>query len=464
MALGVVAVLYGTWAFLSHGHGRITALGLFNFAFALFVGVGGISEGLDPLARTSAGYVSAAITLALVVQLLVNQASWRKASSAEAETPGTPPIQGARLITRLGAAGIVAVFIAQRAGLPFADLGVVDAAVFASVTLFAAGLIFREDTELASRRVLYALGAFVLYATVFHQGTGRLRLVALACVLGLLLTARFPYRGIKWAAVAVTPLAVWWLAQDRLDYQESLNPGASEGRTGLESMLSPIRLFGQIIEAIDVSALTPSWGTTFLSVPFAVVPEQLQPDWVPPALGYQLVALVDAGRLGSGYSVVGTVYGEWYWNFGSLGLLLAVPVLSWLFIAVDSRFRRSLTDLASKPYALVSLVFWAMLAGGIADLAWSGTHTWAVRQLSRLPLLILLIAILWFTNRPVRQPQLWNRDPKLLPSALRDRLAGEAHADASCGRARVRRGHPRLSPADTPHPRPVASPAASPRS
>lgn len=431
VALGGLALLYGTWAFLAHGGGRITALGLFNLAFALFIGYGGINEGQDPERRTSPSYVALAITAALVVQILVNLAAWKRAAPSD-EAATMPPLAGARCLTIVGGGGIILLFAAQRFGLPIAESASVDGTVFACVALFATGMIYRDDTRLLSRRVLYALAAFALYAAVFHQGTGRLRLVALACVVGLLLTARFPHRGIKWATVTGTPAAMWWLAQDRLTLQESIQPGASEGRTGLESMMSPIRVFAQILDGMSGHAATvdPTWGHTFLSVPFILVPEQLHPAWVPDALGYELVGLVAPAREGSGYSVVATVYGEWYWNFGWLGLILAIPVLAWLVGAVDARFRRSLVALAERPMALVRVVFWAMLAGGIADLAWSGTHTWVARHVARLPVLLLVATLIWLANRPAKATPLpWGRDAALLPTVLRERLdGGKGHA------------------------------------
>jgi hypothetical protein len=123
-----------------------------------------------------------------------------------------------------------------------------------------------------------------------------------------------------------------------LSLQESLHAGASHGHNGLESMLSPIQVFAQIIQAMSGRAamFSPTWGRSFLSIPFVVIPQHLRPGWAPQAVGYDLVHLTAPDRFGSGYSVA-TVYGEWYWNFGWLGLILAVPVLAWLVAPVDTR-------------------------------------------------------------------------------------------------------------------------------
>jgi hypothetical protein len=178
-----------------------------------------------------------------------------------------------------------------------------------------------------------------------------------------------------------------------------------------------------MLEDSSSGEIAPTWGQSFLSVPFIVVPEAAHPHWVPPALGYELVSLENEQRLGSGYSVVATVFGEWYWSFGWLGLVLVVPVLAWLVGIVDSRFRHALADLADDGQALVRTVFWAMLAGGIADLAWSGSHIWVARHLQRLPMLVLVAALVWLTTRPPKPPpQLWGRDTALLPPVLRERL------------------------------------------
>jgi hypothetical protein len=409
VTLGGLALLYGTWAFLAHGGGRITALGLFNYAFALFIGVGGINDGLDPQPQTAARWTTLAITLALIVQILVNLTAWTRVAAAPRHLT-LPPAAHARRLTLAGGAGIVLVFVAQRLGLPYATDALADGTAFAAVALFAAGLILRDGTQLFSRQLLYALAAFSLYAGVFHQGTGRLRVVALACAIGLLMTARWPHRGIKWATVAATPGALILLALDRLALQESLQPGASEGRTGLESMMSPIRVFAQVIEAISGrGTVDPSWGQSFLSVPFILVPESAHPGWVPPALGYELVMLVNPSRVGSGYSVVSTVYGEMYWAASWLGLILAVPLLALLVGALDARFRQALDELTERPQAMVRAVFWAMLAGGIADLVWSGTHTWLARHLTRLPMLLLVAVLVWFATRPPKPPTVVER-------------------------------------------------------
>lgn len=409
VALGGIALLYGGWTFLIHGGGRITALGLFNFAFALFVGYGGITEGLDPVRRTSAGYVTLAISVAMVVQILVNLVSWRRASPPNDEVT-MPPLAQARRATWVGALGMVAMFVAFRLQLPLAATAVGDGTVFACVVLIAIGLLYRADTRLLSLRMGLALVPLGLYAEFFHQGSGRLRLVALACVIGLLVTARFPHRGIKWAAVSFAPIAIWWLAQDRLELQESLHAGASAGRTGLESMTTPVLLLAQIIRAVSgTGAVDPSLGHTFLSVPFILIPETWHPSWVPDALGYQMVGIVDPGKLGTGFSVAGTTYGEAYWNFGWFGLLLAVPALGWLFGAIDMRLRTALTQLAEQPQALVRAVFWVMLAGGIADLAWNGTHVWIARHLTRVPMLLLFAGLIWLASRPKRPTALERR-------------------------------------------------------
>lgn len=387
VALGALVLAFGVQVFLRHGSAHVTTLGLANAATAMFIGLGGISEGLSPSPSVGAGYVTAAITSAFAVQVGVTLLAWSGFSVGD--TGGAVlPVRRSRRIWWIAIAALVGVLAAHQAGI---RSGYVDGAAFAAVVLLAVASLFRPHVRLFSFRVMVPLAGLAAYVGLVHGGSGRLRLVALACAIGMLVTSRFPYRWIKFVVVLAAPVAIRWMAQDRLALQESLQSGASEGRTGLESMFLPIRVFARIIEATAVGERTPDLGRTFLSVPFQVLPESSRPEWVPDALGYALVALVAPSRVGTGYSVAATTYGEWYYGFGLVGLLLMVPVLAWLLRTIDRRYRRSVQSLATDRLAGVKLAFWAMLAGGIADVIWSGLHTWAARTAARVPLLLVTV-------------------------------------------------------------------------
>lgn len=389
--LGGIDLLFGVRAFMGHGGGRITTLGLFNFACALFIGFAGIWEGINPSGEAAPIFIATGIYVAFLTQLAVTALAWRTGQTAV--QVGFPTHHDAAWATTAGFIGMVAIFVAQEFALPFATSIYADGVAFTSVVLVTVGLLFRTDTRLLSIRCATILLVLAAYAVFFHQGTGRLRIVALACAIAMLATARFPARWIKVFTVTLTPAAIAWLAYDRLEFQESLHAGASAGNTGLESMLSPIWVLGRIIEAQWTEGWPLAWGRTFVTIPFSFLPDSQVPTWAPEALGYDLVHLTDPARAGTGFSMASTAYGEWIWNFSVVGLIAAVPFMAWAFKALDARFERILARLNEGRRPLLWLAAWGMASGGVADLAWSGVHTYLSRMLLRLPYLFVLVAL-----------------------------------------------------------------------
>jgi hypothetical protein len=386
--LGVFPLAYGVLAFLRHGGGRVTTLGLFNFACALFVGFAGTWEGLHPSGEAAPIFVAVGIYLAFLTQVAITLVAWGPdRADRELHLPATAD---ARWVTAAGFLGLAAVFAAQQYEIPLSTSIYADGVAFTSVLLVTAGQLYRPATRLFSGRALLVVLVFGLYAAVFHQGTGRLRIVALACAIAMLATARFPRRWLKWVTVGAAPAAIGWLALDRLELQESLQAGASAGRNGLESMLTPIWVLGKIIEAQWTSGWPLALGKTLVTLPFAFIPDAHLPSWAPEALGYDLVRLTDPGRVGTGFSMASTAYGEWVWNFSVLGLVAAVPFMAWVCRTLDRRFEDTLARLDQDRTALLWLVAWGMTCGGVADLAWSGVHTFLTRTITRLPYLLVL--------------------------------------------------------------------------
>lgn len=396
VAIGVAVTLFGMRAFLGDGGGRVTALGLFNLSTALFVGFGAIYAGNAEDVRVASLYLALASLAVFIPQVAITIFSWDKARTVSVQFPA---LKDSRWLTRWG---FLALFLA--AAVKYATAAdiyasatksfdpYIEASAFTAITLIAVGLYWRPKARLISWATV-AVGALaVIYAEVFHIGSGRLRIVALICSIGVVVTARFQHRALKWMTIAAIAPALWWLAQDRKDMQESLHAGASQGRTGLESMLEPIVVFGKLIQAHAESGFSLSYGQNLLSYPFAFIPESWFPH-APQALGYELVLIWTPEKYGSGYSVVATNSGEAYYNFGWFGLVLIVPVLVIFLRLVDQQMVKRMSAASVGLAALLWIVFWAMLAGGISDFTWSGQHTFLTRATTRLPLLGLLVVL-----------------------------------------------------------------------
>jgi hypothetical protein len=387
VAIGVAVTLFGVRAFLGDGGGRITALGLFNLSTSLFVGFGAIYAGNTEDIRVTGLYLALATLAVFVPQVAVTVVSWDKARSVIVQFP---EVQDSRWLTRWGFLALILAAVVKYAGAPASLDPYIEATAFTAISVVAVGLYWRAKTRIISWTTVTVAALAVIYAEVFHIGSGRLRIVALLCAVGVVVTARFQRKALKWMTVGAIPPALWWLAEDRKEMQESLQAGGSQGRTGLESMLEPIIVFGKLIQSHFEAGFALSYGQNLLSYPFAFIPESWFPD-APQALGYELVLIWAPDKYGSGYSVVATNSGEAYYNFGWFGLVLIVPALVILLRLVDQQMVKRMSASTVGLAALLWIVFWAMLAGGISDFTWSGQHTFLTRASTRLPLLGLLV-------------------------------------------------------------------------
>lgn len=399
-AAGVAVVAFGVRAFIGHGQGRITALGLFNLSTALFVGFGAIYAGTAEFSMVPAYYLVAATLGAFFPQMAITLFGWGKAGQVTPQFPQPVTNKWLSWVGFIVLSGAAVLRLASRSE----DLApYIEATAFAAITLITLGLIWRPNARLISWATMLVGTLVIMYAEVFHIGTGRLRIVALVCTVGVIVTARFQRRALKWATIAAIGPALWYLAQDRKELQESLSAGASEGRNGLESMLEPIQVFAKLIGAHLEGGFQLSYGYNLLSFPSLALPESRFPD-APQALGYELVLIHAPERYGSGYSVVSTSSGEAYFNFGIMGLILMVPALVLLLGLLDRAMVKRMSSPSLGTSALLWIAFWAMLAGGIADLTWSGQHTLLTRTAMRMPLLIALGALVLVRPSMSRKP------------------------------------------------------------
>lgn len=397
---GVLVSVFGVRAFLGHAQRRISVLGLFNLSTALFIGVAGIYTALDADNGLSDFYLACAIVGSFAVQVATTALAWGR-NTDQALRFTLPPDHAAHWATRWGMFLLVILAIVQVASDGGSIRAYIEAGAFVSITVLAIGVLWREQARIYSWRTVMLLGCLVLYAELFHSGQGRLRVVALACTIGVLVSIRFQKRIVKLAVVGLIPLALLWLSYDRLSLQESLQTGASEGRTGLESMMSPIIVFAQLLEAQQVQGFPLSYGYNLLSFLALLAPGEAEPR----ALGYELVQITSPERYGSGYSVVASSTGEAVYNFGLFGFVVVVPVVAFIVHMLDKLLARTVTKVNLTTFGLIAIVFWAICAGSFADFTWSGQHTYLARIAMRLPFIAGLAIFAWIYGSRTRQVQ-----------------------------------------------------------
>lgn len=404
VAAGIASSALGIRAFVGHGGGRVTALGLFNLSSMLCVAFGAVYVGVNQASTAPPQYIVVATLVSLAAQIAITMVGWGKAQQVTLQFPAAP---STRFLTWAGLIALAFASVFRQIYYTVTTAPFIEATAFTAIAVMAVGLFWRPDVRMLSWSTLLILTLLGVYAEVFHSGQGRLRIVALACTVGVIMTARFQRKALKWVTVAAIGPALYYLAEDRKELQESLNAGASVGRTGLESMLGSIDVFAQLIQEHLERGFPLSYGYNLFSYPFAWA-DTLFPD-APKALGYELVKITAPSRYGSGYSVVATSNGEAYFNFGFAGLALMVPVIVYLLNLLDRKMVGSMSKSQTTALALLNIVFWAMLAGGIADLVWSGQHTFLTRATTRLPLLgflaLMVVVHLHLTRANERKPR-----------------------------------------------------------
>lgn len=403
LAIGMLMAALGIRVFLGHGGPRITALGIFAISSSIVVGLGAVQEVISPHNRTHAIFLECAVYFSFVAQVLVCFIAWRIRLPIAGRGPiidlGSARILLVASVTTLGALSILALSEQSRNQL-------LEPSAFTTIVLIAVAVLSRPSRASLIRQAAILIFSLALYAQLFQGGSGRLRLVALACTIAVIWSTTHPQKYFKLVLLCMTPLAIAFLASQRLSLQESIRAGASAGRTGLESMTEPILVFAQIIQAQVDLGQPLAGGQTLLTLPISLFPGTNTLGGLGEPLGYQLVRITDPTRYGTGYSVAATTFGEWWFNFSAAAILFVVPFLVLLLHFLDRKQSRFIAQGLSGPASLFWYVVVTMACGSVADLAWMGLHIYGARMLWRLPLLALTTICLFPLLRGARRSKL----------------------------------------------------------
>lgn len=378
--LATIILLVGCTIFLLHGKRQFTVTGLFSLAMALFMGYGSlIAIGED---RPGQGMYIALFSTALGFSgATLLMGAWKELHPGALET-------GHRFLVAAGTLMLPLLYLMQGT----LNFLLIEGASFASVVLVGAGLILSPDWK-ASASPLLLLPYLIVYAEAFHGGSGRLRLVALLATLALMYSARFPRWRNKIVTLSALPLALLYFANERLRHRNS--SGASRAAlgesTGLESMLAAPRSLARLIEVQSTGAAPPlEWGSSFLTPIGQILPPGWTPEFIPRPFNYELVQFTNPELYGTYFNTVASYYGEWWWNFGVIGVVLGSLVLGPALNLLDSLFRTGLDRANQSAQHAVVVCVILCLVGGVSDLAWAGAHGWILRAIARLPLLVFI--------------------------------------------------------------------------
>lgn len=383
-ALAALALAWGVCTFWSAGGRFITAASLFGFGTALFVGLAGfLALRLNPtqtlLPAVSVSYFSAIWASTFFVQARPRRAPVRLVPLNHFSTL----IIGASLV---GSSALVAP----------SEVG--DALFFAVVVLIMNSLAFAGRRAIS---ILVGLVGATLYYLNYYDGFGRLTLGALGLAMAAILAPWFPGRWVKaLVLVGLVPvLAI--MAASRVSLVEARNPQGDNSNAGLGSVAAPMFTGARAFEIARSGMVESSPGHTYWASVVALVPRSIWPD-KPVGWGAELTPYTRPELAGTIHSEAATGFIEPYWNFGFLGLSLAIPILGLAVRGIDRLIFRSYDEPLSENKLLIGTVG-ILLASSLPDLVWGGSFTFVVRGGFRAGFLLFpMFAFLLIQRRPRR--------------------------------------------------------------
>lgn len=394
--MSIVSFVHGMTLFVFLGRDRITMPGYFMASSAAIVGISGLLVIPDPYFIEGARpevYLNAALFASTLTQIGIGALCLRSDSTGRPE----PVVLPLRTVQWAQGAGAVVLTIAAVLGDRLEP--VLDGVGFSAILLFCVATLLSPKGLQSVWNIVLVLGALVTYPTLIISGTGRLRAIALILALAYVFFLRYGRRWMKTVGVILAPILLAGLGAWRKEYEVSLS-GDYGNDTGLSSMFVAIGNFGSLIHDYELGRL-PTLGASLLSPLRSALPDDLAPHWIPEAIGYELAALTDPELYGTGFSTVASIYGDLWWNFGPLGLVIGVPLLALMLDRIDVWTVRSYRRAAQGPRDLLYFVFFASLLGGVGDIVWAGFHTWIVRMYARIAALLLLWAVTFYSPAQV---------------------------------------------------------------
>lgn len=391
VGLSAAAVLFGLRVFWRHGGNTITATGIYNFSFALFVGFGGLYQVAYPSPGATVAELGLGVGWCYLLQVTTWLFFWSDGESRDqARIPHTNPV-ATRWAVWFGVALLAMAVAVPRNDLGSDMLSVLDAVGFSGTVLVGVGLLLGPGGRhwfLCGIAILVAFGVYVIY---LFDGFGRIVLASLGFALLIILARRAGGRLVKAAVLIGAAPTLFVLAKMRVRVVEQLRPGADEN--GLESIVGPVHQFARLLTYDDAGYFAYGWGHTFWSSLVALVPRRFWPE-KPVGFGSQIVSVLTPDLVGTGHSDAALFFGEWLFNFGVAGLFLMVPMAGLLLRGLD----RMLAWATRMPIVgrrdAVRYAGVVVAAAGVIDVVWIGTFSYMARTGSRLLVLLLVLAVL----------------------------------------------------------------------
>ena len=412
----ILLALFCLRTFLGNGGRTITPLGVFALV-TLFTAAFPAYEAWDDT-RVSTEALRTTVGLTYLLTFLVTMISWRFGREIRFDKKVLP---GRWLFIFIGLA-LYAFSYQFRASNLLPGI-IIESPAIVGILLVAFGAWWSRSVILLVLSLPVVLGMSAVYVLDIHSGQGRLRIAAVG--LGLLVLFAIRVRGfwVKLLAVLMGPGALMVFATLRKAHQESINKGNSANRTGLESLTDPFVTFANLVDLHEQGRFEFQGGKNLLTPLTPIAPE----SWdLPRAVGYELVKYWKPEKAipkYDWYSVAANATGEWYWMWGSIGVVIGGLVLGLGIALFNWAVTRGHAALQTRWWAPALFITAVTFAAGLGDLIWGGLHIYWFRTLPRIG---LEIAIAFFVAFVVGIVSLFPGDKtRLTESSEEEELTSE---------------------------------------
>lgn len=376
-----LALGFGVWVYWRHGGHQITAAGLYSLASATFVGFAGLYWWAQARSVPDEVWVATLTGFWTHVGLYLfwrNPPEYRAVSAVSSEA------------THWGAwMGLAVSGLGLAVGLRFGG-NAVQFFLGGLALLMVALMLHRAQGERITGRLVLAGIVVAAFWQVTFTGYGRLNIVALGLVGLVLASARTSGRRVKAMALAGVVPALWVfvLVREQLGVQLS-----GTEYDGLGSVVNPLQVFGRLVEAQGSGTVALAHGETFIATLLFWVPSSMW-EGKPPGFGAELTSELEPQLLSVGHSMAAHSYGEWFYNWGWLGVVAMVPVVGLLLRWAD-RLLSKVSRVDSRR-SLLWLVVALLVVANVPNLMWAGSFTYLGRLGQEV--LILLVLVLPFAT------------------------------------------------------------------
>ncbi|MDI6101298.1 hypothetical protein QLQ12_22030 [Actinoplanes sp. NEAU-A12] len=397
--LSAVCVVFGLWIFWSHDGNRITAVGVYNFSFALFVGFAGLYHTFIQPPGPTLDLILTAVSWAYFLHLVTWAIFWA-GHRPEPERPFTVN-RGSPAVVWWGLALLSTAIwlVGEDAGT---TTGFVLAAIaFAGTALIGAGLILRAEGWGWVVCGVTTAAAVAAYTQYFFTGFGRIVLASLGFTFLIVLSHRTRGRIVKLVVLVGAVPALTALAALRVALVAEMRNGTQEN--GFESIVHPLYQFARLLALEDAGSVPHAWGQTFWAAVVALVPRRMWPE-KPVGLGADLVPVLRPGLIGTNHSEVALYLGEWLFNFGIPGLFF-VPSAGILLRILDRYLVSAASSVLDRHDNLIRYTLASVAAAGVIDVLWAGSFSYASRTGSHVVILLavlLVFQVFWSSARDHR--------------------------------------------------------------